>query len=406
MYANYLRRTGIFLFLFLFSALAAREPYRVKITVDAESATVNDPNLVDLKRDLRTTAIQKLIPIYTPVSPVSFDINLRGLLADASFAANSTTLVVSIPQAGITASFTGSTRDESVALFKEYLRDGGAKGRLLRAYARYSPIDPIAGNPNSLMARMAESDYQLGYLTPFEGCDCSCMSQPVRHLFQGGMDLGRAFSEGFDTSTFHFPLRYSYSPCRTWALIFDIPLTYNRNGGASSLFSSLGLGFRYPLTARWSLTPVVRFGAGGTLDLCTSGSFLSAGLTSVYNYKAGNYVLGLTNYASYMTSTNLWLTGINFSYKLHEFIFKNGLSLTSCQGINFCGRPLNLRVTFEDTCFTKDKLYIMHYDEVGVSLVANCLNSCLNYDCLIFGVSYQFGEKDYSGYFINLAYQF
>lgn len=386
------------------SDLEAREPYRVTITVGPDTASVSDPNLVDLKRDLRTKAIEELIPIYSSTSAVGFDFNLRGILAGASFAINSTTLVVTIPQAGTSVAFAGATRDESMALFKEYLRDGGAHHRLLRAYAKYSPIDPIAGNPNSLMAKMAESDCRLGNLYPLSGCNC--LSQPVSHLFQARVDFGRAFSKGFDTTAFHFPLCYSYSPRRTWAFIVDLPLTYNRNGGASSLFSSFGVGLRYPVNACWTLVPVARFGAGGTLDLCTSGSFLSTGLTSVYNMKKGNFVLGITNYASYISSTNLWLTGINFNYNLHEVVFKNGLSITTCKGIKLCGRLLNFQVMFEDTCFTRDKLYIMHYDEVFISLIANRINPCLNYDLIEFGVSYQFGEKDYEGYFINLRYQF
>lgn len=94
------------------SHLQAHQPYQATITMDSSSATVRDPNLVDLSRDLKTSAIEELLPIYTPTSPVSIDINLRGINALTSFAANSTTLVVEIPQAGITQTFTGGTRDE------------------------------------------------------------------------------------------------------------------------------------------------------------------------------------------------------------------------------------------------------------------------------------------------------
>lgn len=394
------------LFLFLEASLAAREPYHATVTVGSASRSVSDPNLVDLTRNLKTASLELLIPFYTPVSPVSIDINLRGILALTSFAANSTTLVVEIPQAGITQTFTGATRDDSLKLFKDFVRDGGDKHRLLRAYSKFSPIDPIAGNPSSLMALMAQADYLIGRLTPLSGCDCCWSSQPIVNLFQSGLNVGRAFSKKFDTTVISLPLRYSYSPHLDWAFIIDAPFTYIRNGGASSIVGSLGLGVRVPITAAWSLTPTFRMGAGGSLDLCTAGSFATLGLTSVYNYKIDEYVLSMTNYAGYFTSTNLWLTGINFNYHLHNYIFKNGLSLTSCRGFTLCDRPFNFSISFVDTCFTKDRLFINHYDEIRVSLFTTCLNPCLEYDCLSIGLAYQFGQKNYRGYYLNLAYQF
>lgn len=388
------------------TTLHAKQPYQAIVVVGPASAVVNAPNLVDLTHDLKSSSITELIPFYTPTSPVGIGINLRGIGIISSFAANSTDLIVNIPQAGITETFSGGTREESLHLLKDYIRDGGRDQRLLKAYAKFSPIDPIAGNPNSLMAQMAQADYLVGHLSPLSGCDCCWTSQPIIHQFQAGAYTGRAFSGGFDTTSITLPLRYSYSPTSDWAFVIDAPITYNRNGGASSIFSSLGFGLRLPLTCRWSLTPTARFGVGGTLDLCTSGSFLSTGITSVFNYSISDYVLSMTNYAGYFSSTNLWLTGINFNYNLHNYIFKNGLALTSCQGFCLCGRQLNFNLSFIDSLFTRDQLYIRHYDEVGIAFFTTNVNPCLDYDCLSLGFAYQFGQKDYKGYFVNLAYQF
>lgn len=396
-----------FLIIILLStSLEAREPYRATVTVNTDQVTVSAPNLLDLSRDLKASSLEELSPSYTPTSPVSINYNLRGILAITSFAANSTTLVVKIPQAGTTTSFTGSTRDESLALFRQYVRDGGTKNNLLRAYAKYSPIDPIAGNPNSLMAQMAGADYLLGRLSPLAGCDCSYSAQPIAHQFQAGLNAGRAFSKGFDTTIVTLPLRYSYSPAKDWALILDAPFSYNRNGGASSIYGSLGVALRLPVNDDWSLTSMFRAGSGGSLDLCTSGSFISAGIMSVYNQKIQQFVLCMTNYVGYFTTTNLWLTGVNFNYHLQNYVIKNGLALTTCELMNFCKRPLNLSISFVDTYFTKNRLYIKHYDEVGISLIANNINPYLDYDCLILGFNYQYGEKSYKGYCFNLNYQF
>ncbi|MCE5316728.1 MAG: hypothetical protein LLG04_05115 [Parachlamydia sp.] len=398
-----------FLIAFLLSLgsfLSAREPYHAVVTVDTTTVTVSAPNLKDLKNDLRTTALEELIPFYTPVSPVSIGIDFRGIDVEASFAADSTVLVVNIPQAGISRTFDGGTRDNSIALFKEAIQDGGGDINLLKAYARFSPIDPIAGNPNSLMAQMGQADYLVGHLSPLAGCDECWCAQPIVHQFQAGLYSGRAFCHRFDTTTLTLPLRYSYSPDLSWAFIIDLPLTYNRNGGASSIFTSVGLGLRYPVTCDWSLTPVFRLGSGGSVDLCTAGAFISTGLTSVYNYNYREFVFSLTNYVAYISSINLWLGGDNLNYHLHNYVFKNGLAITSCNGYCFCKRPVYVSVSFLDTAFTREKLFIKHYDEVGISLITNGVLPCVDYDCLILGFSYQWGQKGYKAYFLNLAYQF
>lgn len=394
------------LFLLMTARLFATEPYHATISVPPVSASVASPNIHDLTMDLRAASLESIVPFYTPVSPLAVRINLRGIDVISSFAAGSTVLVVNIPQAGITQTFAGATRDDSFLLFKESIQNGGAGQKLLRAYARYSPIDPIAGNPNSLMAQMAQSDYLLGNLSPFSGCDPCWSSQPITHQFQAGTFATRAFSGGFDTTSVTLPLRYSYSPTGTWAFIFDMPLTYNRNGGASSVYTSTGTAFRLPITERWSLTSSARLGVGGSLDLCTSAGFFSAGVTSAYNYKLNNYILGLTNYAGYFTSINLWLDGINFNYHLHNYVFKNGISITSCNGFSFLNREINFNLYFEDSYFAKDRLYIRHFDEVGAFLITTHVNPCLDYDCLSLGFICQFGEKNYKGYTLKCIYQF
>lgn len=394
-------------FLLICQCLSAREPFHACVTVDLERVCVSAPNLVDLNRSLRTSGIQELDPLYTPTSALSIGFNIRGLEALTFFAENSTTLNVFIPNANITESFTGSTRDESLTLFKDFIKEGRSLKRLLKAYARYSPIDPIAGNPNSLMAQMGEADYLLGHLSPLAGCDCSFSAQPILHQFQAGLNGGRAFTDGYDTTVVTLPLRYSYSPDGNWAVILDAPLTYLRNGGASSIVSSLGMGLRVPLTRDWSVTSIFRFGSGGSMDLCTTGNFASAGLTSVFNYPVCDYVVSLTNYGGYITSVNFWLTGLNYNYHMQKGIFKNGLSVSTCNGgFTFLNRPLNFRLGFEDTYITGGGLFINHYDQVQVALFTTGINPCLNYDCLEMTFSYQWGERSYKSYNFGLAYQF
>lgn len=387
-------------------SLEAYQPYRAKVKVDAFAAHFKAPNMVDLNRELKTSSIQEEIPFYTENSAVSINYNLRGLRADLSFGANSTLLVVNIPNSGITETFHGSTREESLALFKDFVKEGSSIKKLLKGYTRFSPIDPIAGNPRCLIAAMASADYLLGHLSPLSGCDCSYESQPIVHQFQAGLEVSRAFAKKFDTTTVAIPMRYSYSPDLKGAIIIDAPLEYIRNGGASSMFLSLGLAYRMPITNEWSLTSIVRMGSGGSLDLCTAGNFFGVGGVSVYNLKLSDYLFSLTNYAGYLVSTNLWLTGVNFNYHLKSPVFKNGLSVATCPGIAFCGKTFHLKAEIRDTYFSNSRLFIKHYDEVAFSVITYGINPCLVYDCLSTEIAFQWGQKGYKGYQLNIIYQF
>lgn len=240
---------------------------------------------------------------------------------------------------------------------------------------------------------MAQADYLIGRLSPLSGSDCNWSAQPIVHQFQTGSYAGRAFPKEFEVTTLTLPLRYSYSPNLSWAFILDALITCNRNGGASSVFSSLGLALQLPITSFWSFTPNFRFGAGGSLDLCTSGDFVSTGITSVLNFKIKEFLLSITNFAGYYSSVNLWLTGVNFNYHLHNHILKNGLTLTSCQGFTLFDRPVNFSLSFIDSDFEREKLFIKHYDEISFSLITTGLNPCIDYDCLTLGFSNQFGQK-------------
>jgi hypothetical protein len=388
------------------SVAEAKETYQATVTVGATSAHAEGTSILNMISDLRQTELETLLPVYTPTSPTDFVYNLRGLFAISSFAANSTTLTFTLPQVGVTETFTGSTRDESLELLQEFLRDNGRNAKVLKAYAKYTPIDPMAGNPNSLMYRMAQADYLYGRLSPLSGCDCAWSSQPSVHLFQAGTDIGRAFSHEFDTTFINLPLRYSYSPCNDWSFILDVPLTLLDNGGSYSAFASLGMGLKLPLSSDWSLTPTIRLGAGGSLDLAAAAAFASTGVTSAYSMHFSSYDLTMTNYVGYFASLPFHLGGINFDYHLYNFSYKNGLTLTSCDGYEFCGKPINYSIFFTDTDFEGSSLYISHFEEVGINLIATHLNPCLDYDCLSVGFSYQFGHKNYKGYYLNMTYQF
>jgi len=387
-------------------SLEGRHVYDAFITVDAVTAKASATCLLNLVQDIRTSSLEQLIPFYNPNDPTSFGFNLRGLQVNAFFPANSTELFVTSPEVGITQNFQGATRDESLSLFKEYFTNNALKSKgFLKAHARLTPIDPMAGNPNSLMAQMGQADFALGRLSLLSGCGC-WSAQPIVNQFQLGVNYDRGFSKGYDMTLVSFPLRYSYSPDYNWAFILDAPIAVLSTGGSYSVFGSVGLGVRIPITRDWSLTPTFRSGFGGSIDMNCGSFFASPGILSNLQYPIQNFVLGMTNFIGYYCSGPLHVGGVNADYHLHNWVVKNGLYLTSCDGFAVCGRSFNFDLFITDSYFGGDKLFIEHYDEVGISLITTNVLPWLDYDALSIGFSYQFGEKGWKGYSINTLYQF
>ena len=72
--------------------------------------------------------------------------------------------MLKVPSAGIEHTFTGATRDEAQDAVTEYFKGAGGSDvtKVLQAAVRETAIDPVAGNPDSLMSLMGEADFAQG----------------------------------------------------------------------------------------------------------------------------------------------------------------------------------------------------------------------------------------------------
>ena len=150
------------------------------ITVDGEIETSGTNSLKALGELFDDESLEALFGAsYIPgVSAVSALIDLRGVGGLMAYAANSSELVLAVPSAGFQRTFDGGNRDASEEELQAWL-DGngdqsttgsqGALTTLLQQFVAASPVDPVAGNPNSLQSRMFDRDLGLGTLGPFMG---------------------------------------------------------------------------------------------------------------------------------------------------------------------------------------------------------------------------------------------
>ena len=69
------------------------------------------------------------------------------------------------------------------------------------------------------------------------------------------------------------------------AVLIDLPVNWVRNGESDSLSGSLGIGVRLPVTDWWSITPAIRAGVAGSVDLGAAAVIYSGSVTSDTNSK-------------------------------------------------------------------------------------------------------------------------
>ena len=167
----------------------------------------------DLVNSLDNNGLRSIVPSYTNTSAASAVLSVRGLPATATYAANSTTLRFQVPSLNIDLSFTGATRDQSQDRFFEFLKGKGSGivSDLLKGLAAKTPLDPVAGNPNSLMAQMAGASFSQGLgggAAPGSTTVAVDAKDGSQVRFGLGARFGRYNQGDFKSQTFTVPLSF------------------------------------------------------------------------------------------------------------------------------------------------------------------------------------------------------
>ncbi len=377
-----------------------------------ETATINLDRLENLVDLFSANGLQGIASSYNDNSRADASISLRGVPATLSYAENSPVLRLVVPGAGIDRSFAGATRDESRDLAERWFRGQGSEEltQLLRFAVSSTPVDPVAGNPNSLMSQMGAADFGAATSGTRLGAGFGAASQGGRVGL--GARFGSYTAGGYDTKTYTLPLSYSYGFSGP-ELIIDAPLTLLDTSGAQSYSGSLGVGVRVPMRIGlpdfldWSLTPMIRGGAVGSVELGAVSAMWSASLTSSLGIRLGeNTALTIGNMYGRLQTVPVTIQDYNISYELKNNMFRNGVVLT--QGIGeVLGRATSLSVFAVDTRFSGDALFVRSYQEFGAFLnLGEPLRMGGMSIPFRIGATYTRGENDYRGFAINLGVSF
>jgi hypothetical protein len=369
--------------------------------------------ITDLIQLLQTQNLQSVVSAYTSTSAASAIMNIRGLGALASFPANSTTLNFSVPSAGVNVSFTGATRNDSEQQLLDFLtKNGGSlQTKILQQAVANSPVDPVAGNPGSLQNNMAAADYAIatgiglnGLAGPAIGPNGTLLQQP--NLVTLGGDVGVLNAGGYTSTVVTLPLRYTIAFADPrWALTFDMPLTYVNTQGDASFFGSLGAALRIPLLTNWYLTPTVRFGGAGSVDLGAAALEYSGGMTSRYDIFYHDLMITVGDGVNVVKTAGLSIGDVHVNYDLTNELWNNGIQAEGSLPWTMFGNPTSWQGYLVDTYVSGSKVYVNHYDEIGFTVGTRHGMNSQDWNSFRLGAGVAFGSH-FNAYKAGFTYRF
>ena len=122
-------------------------------------------SVIDIFDHYQDGSLDSIFNAYDDTKGADFVLNFRGIDMNLQYAANND-LTFNVPSIGFTKTFgDGSgTQKSNFKLFKDYLKENkdGLLRKILKATVANTPYDMVAGNPNSLMANMADNTFQRG----------------------------------------------------------------------------------------------------------------------------------------------------------------------------------------------------------------------------------------------------
>ena len=324
--------------------------------------------------------LNSIFSSYSGTEIVNSTLNFRGLPMNIAFPVNGgTQLTFNIPELGINQSFQGATRDESQALLKDFLKNNAdLLNQLSKKLVKVSPVDPIAGNPNSLMSRSVQSDAQMmwyGSNSSFGRSAESSVENSSNNRFGIGINYARMVSEAtgnakeMESDAFTLPLSYSHQfEDANHELIINMPLGYTDTDGAKTYDGSFSVFYRQPIQKNWVVSVTGSGRATGSADLA-GGSFMASGaIASSYVWSGEDWGLTLGNMLGYYTALRLKIDNTSINPDIANTVFRNGLLYSRDSQWQLSGDPLSWEVYLVDTRFTGTDLFSNYQDEIGFTL--------------------------------------
>ena len=356
----------------------AKQLFIAVITVDGtDTAREGTNNLLKVTNFFSNTSLEDIFPNYTETSSVFARLDFRGVGTIVEFEQNSTELIFRIPGRDFEVRFDGEDRDESREQFKKWLRGNfdsieapkKSLTRLLQIAVASSPVDPVAGNPNSLFTRMIVDDFNQGITGPFISSNKPIPGQ--KNNFSIAAEVSSFSADPYDGESFSVPISYKWNlkSFPKLSLIVDFPVLLTRTQTAWSYMASLGLGAQYRPTKWWSLTPMARIGGVGSFDVGALAFPVSGTLTNYFHYQLPTTHVGWASQGGAITTIDgIEIAGWDLSYELTNYVWRNGGDLLQKMDFKILGNQAAFKFFLNHTKFWGNELYLESFFDMGVGL--------------------------------------
>lgn len=391
---------------------AKADLFRFDVTVDNQNQVRTYKKAEDVIRAAESDELRRLFPTYSQTaSVVDARIGFRGLPMQVSFpVSQSSRLVFNVPSIGLSREFIGANRDASIDMLVDFLESDGGDllSRLQAELARVSPTDPVAGNPSSLQGMIISQDFAAAGFGLGNSSVGSAVAtaQDRQNRMEIGIRAGTFTTGEFSGQSYTLPLSWTMRmDDPRYQLQIRLPLTYTTTEGAESYAANLGIGFQFPLSDNWYLTPQVSYGATGSIDQGSVGQLGAGTLTSRYEIDFDSAKLTIANMIGYMQAIPLSAGDFRYDPDLKNTITKNGLMVELPVGMELLGRGTSLQAAGAVTHLMGDDLYLNTYYDLSLTFGTRNSGSSSLIDMLRLGVAYTFGD-DYNSVTASLGYQF
>lgn len=392
--------------------VAARDLFTVMVTIGDQKETRSYNDAETALKVYETTRLGDMFPTYMKgTTDITSVVDFRGMNSHVNYDYDHGTsrLIFEVPNLEIRQVFEDHTddpvarQDKLVDEFVDFLKKEGGDilNRIQKELARVSPVDPVAGNPNSLQSNLAKDAFKTGAF--------DVGRKPARN--QVGLSVsGSSFSVGgFSGQSISVPLSYAihFDAKPGMRLSLRLPVTYAKIQEAEIFSTNPGLALTVPLTDRWSLTPSVGYGLVGSKNAASVAQMLAGMVTSSYLFKkAGDTTLTLGNAVGYIRTLKFSSQGYNFNPGITNTIFKNGLMIERPIGIRLFGdEELTIQLSYAHSYFAGTALFMNQYHEVALSLGSAWEELDFLTDEVRVGFTSAFGD-DYGSIGVNVGYEF
>ena len=413
--------TILLLFWYTGSALAAD---LFQLTVNGQTRSYSS---VDELPDFNTMQQQFSVGDWDN-DQINFSLNYRGIDLKAAYPAGSNKVTFNIPSLNKTWSYEGTSRQGSwTQLTDALVQESDLVNDLLGLMVLYTPNDPVAGNPSSLMdnfvrldfspvlvdlplgnalqggasgveaAPMAdadgmvvdESDSSLSSASPevTEGEDTEESSTETSER-ENKIGIGLGFSSydqgdsKVNTTTIPFSYSWNFEGESKSSLTLRLPISQIDVDGNAGIAAGLGLNYRQFVSPNWQLSPSLNYGVTASEALGSGGALASYSILSIYDWTASWGAIRIGNQAGQYRSMPLSVGGTTFDAGIESTVLRNGLIFQFPTG--FIREGATFDPYLLDTRYYGTELYIMQYYEMGFTLSGWVfLSSSLTFNYLV-----------------------